>query len=150
MENLTFSVEINAPRETVWNVLWNESTYPEWTSAFCEGSHMVTNLKEGSKVLFLDGNGSGMVSKVAVHKPNELMSFEHLGEVKDGVEDTESEQVKAWAGAYENYTLTVNGNKTSLIIEMESKVIPDEFKEYFLKAFPVAIDKIKELSEAKV
>jgi hypothetical protein len=26
------------------------------------------------------------------------MSFEHLGEVKDGVEDTESEKVKAWAG----------------------------------------------------
>src|SRR5688572_26468739 len=95
MEKLNFSIDINAPREKVWKVLWDDSSYRKWTSVFMEGSCVETdNWKEGSKVLFLDGKGAGMVSKVAVNKPNEYMSFEHLGEVKDGVEDTSSEKVR--------------------------------------------------------
>ncbi len=147
MEKLIFETTINAPRQTVWENLWSEHKYPEWTSAFCEGSHMVTDLKEGSKVLFLDGNGSGMVSKVAVNKPNEYISFEHLGEVKNGVEDTTSEQVKMWTGAHENYTLTGNGNKTHLFIELESVGMPTEFKDYFVKTWPVALNKLKAMAE---
>jgi len=51
---------------------------------FAAGSYAKTdNWKEGSKVLFLDGKGQGMVSTVAKNKPNEYMSFKHLGEVKD-------------------------------------------------------------------
>jgi hypothetical protein len=146
MEKLTFSILINAPRQTVWDVLWNESTYPEWTRPFCEGSHMVTDLKEGSKVLFLDSNGSGMVSRVAVNRPNDYMDFEHLGEVKDGIEDADSEQVKSWAGAHETYTLTDAGNQTQLVVNMDTT---EEFKEYFLEPWPKAMDKIKELAEKR-
>ena len=148
MEKLTFSKTINAPRETVWNILWSDTTYPEWTSAFCEGSHMVTDLQPGSKVLFLDGKGSGMVSKVAEKREPEYISFEHLGGVKNGVEDTESEQVKVWAGAHENYKLTTVDGQTHLLVDLESGGIPDEFKDYFLKTWPVALDKLKELAEA--
>lgn len=150
MEKMTFNTSINASRETVWAILWSDDTYPDWTSAFCEGSHAVTDWQKGSKVLFLDGKGSGMVSRVAENRPNEYMSFEHLGEVKNGVEDTESEQVKTWAGAHENYTLKTVNNQTELLVEMDSGNIPEEFKSFFLKTWPQAIDKIKALAEAQV
>ena len=68
MTKQEFKVSINAPREKVWEVLWNDATYPAWTSAFSEGSHAVTDWKKGSKILFLDGKGSGMVSTIAEKK----------------------------------------------------------------------------------
>ena len=145
MEKLSFSADINAPSEKVWKVLWNDDSYKKWTSAFYEGSYAETdNWKEGSKVLFLSPEKDGMVSRVAANKPNKFMSFEHLGIVKKGVEDTESDEVKGWAGAKENYTLTEEDGKTNLFIEMDSN---DEFKEYFLKTWPLALEKVKELAE---
>ncbi len=145
MEKINFATTINAPREKVWKVLWDEASYRDWTSVFTEGSYAKTdNWKEGSKVLFLSPDGDGMVSKVASNKPNKFMSFEHLGVVKNGVEDKESESVKGWAGAKENYTLTEENGKTKLVVDLEST---DEFKDYFIKTFPVALEKVKELAE---
>jgi len=145
MEKINFSTEINAPSEKVWKVLWDHESYKKWTAPFFEGSYAKTdNWKEGSKVLFLSPEGDGMVSRVAANKPNKFMSFEHLGIVKKGVEDTESEEVKSWAGAKENYTLTEENGKTKLYIEMDSN---EDFKDYFLKTWPVALEKVKELAE---
>ena len=144
MTKQEFKVSINALREKVWEVLWNDAIYPAWTSAFSEGSHAVTDWKKGSKILFLDGKGSGMVSTIAEKKPAEFMSFKHLGVVKDGVEDTTSDEVKQWAGAEENYSLKpVNGN-TELTVQVD---INDEWKDYFVTTFPKALDKVKELAE---
>ena len=145
MEKINFATTINAPREKVWKTLWDDASYRNWSSVFTEGSYAKTeNWKEGSKVLFLSPDGDGMVSKVASNKPNKFMSFEHLGVIKNGVEDTESESVKGWAGAKENYTLTDEKGKTKLVVDLEST---DEFKDYFIKTFPVALEKVKELAE---
>jgi hypothetical protein len=144
MERKEFKITINSPKEKVWDTLWNDSTYPEWTSVFAEGSRAETDWKKGSKVLFLDGKGSGMVSVIAENIPNEFMSIKHLGEVKDGVEDTDSDKVTQWAGALENYALkTVNG-KTELTVDMD---ITHEYMDYFLKTWPKALNKVKEIAE---
>lgn len=144
MEKLVFSTSITATPEKVWNILWTDASYRKWTAAFMEGSYAVTDWKEGSKVLFLDGRGMGMVSRIAVNRPNEYMSIEHLGEVKDGVEDTTSDRVKAWAGAHENYTLKKNNDQTELTIDMD---ITEEFKEMFAQIWPKALANVKQLSE---
>ena len=144
MEKLNFSININAPRGKVCNVLFDDTTYRKWTAVFAPGSYAETDWKEGSKALFLDGKGNGMVSRVAKSAPNEFLSLEHLGIVKDGKEDTESEAVKGWAGARENYTLKEIGGVTELTVDMDSD---DEFKDYFAKTWPKALDKVKELSE---
>jgi uncharacterized protein YndB with AHSA1/START domain len=145
MEKLNFSTDIKAPREKVWEILWNMDSYRAWTSAFMEGSYVKTdNWKEGTKVLFLDPAGSGMVSTVAKNTPNEFMSFSHQGIVKDGVEDTTSENVKGWSGAKENYTLSGTNGATHLQIEMD--ITPD-FKDYFAKTWPIALEKVKALAE---
>ncbi len=139
MKKINFSVDINAPREKVWNVLWDDASYRSWTSVFSEGSHAETDWKEGSKVLFLNETGDGMVSKIAKKNEPEFMSFEHLGEVKNGVEEQ-----KEWAGAHEDYMLKETNGITHLQVEMDSTA---EFEEYFSKTFPKALEKVKELSE---
>lgn len=145
MEKIKFSTSIKAPKEKVWNVLWEDASYRKWTSPFHEGSYAETdNWKEGSKVLFLGPGGNGMVSTVAVNRPNEYMSFEHLGEVKDGVEDTTSERVKVWAGSHENYTLKEKDGLTELTVDLD---IPEEFKDMFSQMWPKALTVVKNLSE---
>jgi uncharacterized protein YndB with AHSA1/START domain len=144
MEKSTFKTTINAPREKVWDVLWGEISYPQWTAPFSEGSKVDTNWEKGSKVLFLDSSNRGMVARVADKVPNEFMSFQHLGEIDNGVEDLTSDKVKTWAGAYENYTLTNVNGKTELLVEMD---LADDYKDYFIKTWPIALDKVKELAE---
>lgn len=144
MEKMVFTANIKASKEKVWSALWNDASYREWTSVFMPGSHAVSDWQQGSKILFLGSNGDGMVSQVETVKPNEFMSFKHLGEIKKGVEDTESEAVKGWAGAHENYTLIDEDGGTLLKVEMD---ISDDFKDYFEGTWPKAMDAIKQISE---
>jgi len=144
MQTLHFSTSIKAPREKVWATLWDDAGYRKWTSAFTEGSYAKTDWKEGSKVLFLDGKGNGMVSKIETSRPNEYMSVKHLGEVKNGTEDVDSEAVKAWAGARENYTLTEVDGTTTLKVDTD---ITEDFKEYMEKTWPKALEQLKDLCE---
>jgi len=147
MENMNFSVDIKAPKEKVWDALWEDASYRKWTSAFMEGSHAITdNWREGTKVLFLDPKGSGMVSMVAENKPYDFMSFKHLGEVIDGVEDTTSDRVKQWSGSFENYTLTESGAGTHLEVDMAGN-LSEDFKAYFSATWPKALQKLKEIAE---
>ncbi len=142
---MKFSIDICASNEKVWDVLWNDTSYRQWTSVFAENSHVVTdNWKEGTRVLFLDGKGSGMVSKVAANKPGKYMSFQHLGEVRDGVEDTTSDKIKTWAGSFENYTLEEKEGNTHLMIDMD---IVEEFKDIFVNTWPKALELVKNLAE---
>lgn len=152
MEKQQFSIAIDAPREKVWNTLWNDDSYPAWTAVFSEGSRAEIDgkpagqqgWKKGSKIMFLNSKGEGMVSSIAENIPHEYLSIRHLGFIKDGIEDTESEQVKKWAGALENYTLkTVDGN-TEVTVDMD---ITEEYKDYFVNTWPKALDKLKELAE---
>jgi hypothetical protein len=56
----------------------------------------------------------------------------------------DSDEVKVWAGAHENYTLKDVQGKTELVVDMD---INDEFKDYFSATFPIALQKVKELAE---
>src|SRR6187549_361027 len=106
MEKLQFSIDIAAPSQKVWEVLWGDDSYPRWTSVFGEGSRAVTDWQEGSKVHFLGGNGSGgMYSRIDRRVDNELMSFRHLGVIKDGKEQPSDKESKEWENAMETYRL---------------------------------------------
>ena len=144
MERQTFRTMIDAPRERVWDILWSDATYREWTSVFSEGSRAESDWKEGSKILFLGGKGEGMVSKIAAKRPPEFMSFKHLGEVHNGVEDLDSESVSKWSGSMENYTLRDVKGRTELTVEMD---MTDDFKDYFLETWPKALEKLRSIVE---
>lgn len=145
---MEFNISINAPKEKVWHALWDDANYRAWTAAFAEGSRAETdNWKKGSKVLFTDGKGSGMVSTIEENIPNEYMSIRHLGMVKDGVEDTTSAEVQQWAGAMENYRLTEANGKTEVNVFMTSNSMNKQMLDYFQGTWPKALNKLKALAE---
>ncbi|WP_126246308.1 SRPBCC family protein [Chitinophaga rhizosphaerae] len=146
MNKQTHQIDIQAPREKVWETLFGVETYPQWTKAFNEDSQVKTDWKKGSRALFTDGNGDGMVSRIAENIPNEFMSIEHLGTIMGGVEDTTSPEVQQWNGAHENYRLQDIEGGTRLLIEMD---IDDksEYAEMFAGMWPKALAAVKEISE---
>jgi hypothetical protein len=144
MEKIKFEIQINATPEKVWNVLWDDATYFQWTSAFGEGGKAVSDWQEGSKIFFLASDGSGMVSEIARKIPNRFMSFTQFGTVDKNLESTESEEAREWLGARENYTLEPENNGTFLTVDMD---ILEKYKNYFSETWPGAMQKIKELSE---
>lgn len=145
MEKKFYSASINAPKEKVWETLWSKGSYEAWTSIFAEGSTAVTDWQEGSKVLFTDGKGSGMVAKIAKRRENEYLSIEHLGMLKDGTEIMSGPEVESWSGAHENYTLKEENGVTKLDVDID---ITDDMIAYFDETWPKALDKLKEIAEA--
>lgn len=146
MKRLEFTKEINASAQKVWDTLWNETTYPQWTSAFNPdgASTMQSDWQVGGKTLFLDNKGSGMVSTIKTkNEPYEIV-FEHLGEVIDGKEDTTSEKVKSWAGSLEEYHLSENNGVTTL---MASCQMSEEWEQMINNGFIKGLEVVKKLSE---
>lgn len=139
MTTLNFSVTINAPKEVVWDKLWSDASYRQWTAVFSPGSFAETDWKEGSTVKFLSPSGDGMYSLIEKKTPYEEMTFKHLGEIHKGVQEA-----KDWAGARESYRLKETNGTTELSVQMDST---DDFKEYFEKTFPKALQVVKEISE---
>ncbi len=140
MNKLTFTIEIAAPCEKVWRILWDDETYRRWTTVFYEGSHAVSDWQLGSKVQFLGPDGNGMISRIVQLVPNETMVFEHLGEIKNGVEELSA----SWAGAHEAYHLAPKNSHTVLTVLLDTH---DEYAAYFTNTFPKAMDIVKALSE---
>jgi uncharacterized protein YndB with AHSA1/START domain len=156
MEKLHFSITINAPKEKVWDTMLDDETYREWTTPFSPGSHFIGSWDQGSKIQFLgpDENGKtgGMTSMIEENRQYEFISIKHLGEIKNGVEDTTSDAVKEWAGAHENYTFKEVDGKTELLIDMEGNGQPEseaskQMAEMFKDMWPKALQKLKEISE---
>ena len=151
MQKLHFSITINAPKEKVWHTMVDDKPYREWTAAFNPGSYYKGDWSKGSKILFLGpdpktGEEGGMVSRIAENKPYEFISIEHLGIVKNGVEDTTSEEASKWAPAFENYTFIEKGGATEVLVEMD---IEDENKKMFEEMWPKALQKLKEIAEKR-
>jgi len=146
MTRLTFSTTIDAPKELVRRTMLEDETYRQWTSAFQEGSYAVTDWRPGNKALFMAPDGSGMVSRIAEHRPNECLSLEHAGMVRRGVEDTGSAEVKTWAGARENDTLREHGSAVTLSVDMDTT---DDYKQYFETIWPKALAALKALAEQR-
>ncbi len=153
MQKIHFSIQINAPKEKVWDVMLGDVTYREWTKAFHEGSYYKGDWSEGSKMLFLgpDETGTsegGMVSRIKENRKYEFISIEHIGIVANGVEDTTSEEATKWSPAFENYTFIEKNGSTEVSVDMEAA--NDEYKEMFENMWPKALQKLKEVAERNV
>ncbi len=150
MQKIHFTVQINAPKEKVWDTMLGDSTYREWTASFHEGSYYKGDWSEGSKMLFLGPDESGkkdggLVSRIKENRKYEFLSIEHIGLVMDGVEDTESDEARKWTPAFENYTFTEKDGGTEVSIDMD--IVNEEYKEMFEGMWPKALLKLKEITE---
>jgi uncharacterized protein YndB with AHSA1/START domain len=146
MKTLHFATVIRASRATVWDVMLAPDTFRLWTAEFIEGSYYEGSWELGARIRFLAPDGNGMASVIAENRPHEFLSIKHVGYVKDGVEDTESEMVRSWAPAYENYTLSDAGTSTELAVDND---VTPEFEAYMTKVWPLALARLKKLCEAR-
>lgn len=149
MQKLHFSITIDAPKEKVWNTMIEDETYRQWTDVFNPlGCYYEGSWEEGSKMLFLgpdaQGKIGGMISRIKENRPYEYISIEHIGLVKDGKEDTTSEEVKKWVPAFENYTLKDSDGMTEVLVDLDSN---DEYAEMFEGMWPKALQRLKEICE---
>ncbi len=138
-----FEITINASASKVWQTLWDEGSYMQWTSAFHTGSYAKSDWKMGSKIQFLSPGGKGMFSAIEFLEPNQKMVFKHLGEIKD-YQEQPIEDSASWSGSKETYTLTETNGVTKLVVGVD---FPHEMESYFNEAFPKALAIVKELAE---
>jgi len=138
---LNLTIDIKAPKEKVWEVLLQDDTYRQWTAVFHPGSYAESDWKEGSEALFKTPEGDGLISKVILHQPAEVISFEHLGTLKNGVRSSEAFE---WKGFRETYRVSAKGGGTELRIEQD---ITPEHTGWFTDTWNKALQKVKELAE---
>lgn len=148
MKRKTYQTTVNASREKVWSALWGEDTFPKWTAPFSQGSRAVTNWEEGGKILFLNGENEGMVSRVEKKRENEYMDIVHIGIVdKEGNEDYDGEKVKPWSGAHEIYTLkTLENGNTELTVHLD---VDGEYEQFLDTTWPKAFAELKAVTEIR-
>ncbi len=144
MERLQFSIEIRAPREKVWNVLWEDATYRDWASIIDEGQYAVGDWSEGGKIQFLHPSGSGVSSVIEKLAPNEFVSFRNAADIKDWKEQPLAEKSEEWSGGTESYSLREEDGVTTLTVAFD---VPQAHKDEFEDKFPKALQRVKMLSE---
>ena len=138
-----------ATQEDVWHAITLPEHYCAWTKVFASSSHFVGNWNKGDSIRFLATNAKGkldgMVAEIAEANFPSFLSIRHLGYVYDGVDDTTSDEIKSWAPAYENYTLTKVSDQETLF-ELEQDVT-DDYYEMFLGLWPKAMVALKDIAE---
>lgn len=148
MQKLHFEIMIEASPEKVWQAVIGEESFREWTKPFNETSYFEGGWNEGDSIRFIGtnekGEPEGMISEIAESRPYEYLSIRHLGYIIGGKEDTESEAVKKWAPAYENYTLTPTDGGTKFAVDMDAE---EQYLDMFNDMWPKALVKLKEVAE---
>lgn len=137
----------------------DKDTYSIWCAEFNPDSRSTADsffekdhdgdFVANEKIKFLGrdekGEVGGMSSRVKEVKKYEFISFEHLGYIVNGVEDTESDYIKSIMPSYENYTfIKIDENKTIVKVDVESD---PKYTEMFTVMWPKALNKLKEICE---
>jgi hypothetical protein len=144
MKEMQFSIEINAPKERVWDTLWQDETFREWASIIDPETYMVGELKEGHEIQFISGaNGYGVTSLVEKLVAGEYLLLKHHADTQ---EDGKREREKEWTGGGESYSLATKDSSTTLSVALD---VPPELKEYFEVNYPKALERVKVLAERK-
>jgi uncharacterized protein YndB with AHSA1/START domain len=140
------SISIHAPKQKVWNVLLNDETTRQWYAEFSAGTHVETDWKVGSKAVFTDNNGDGIIGKIVQNKDAELLSLEYQGAMLKGSEDYEGDMAKAVKGWMEIYKLSEINGVTELTISCD---MSENYFDEMSLAWDRALQKIKTLSETR-
>ncbi len=145
MATISYEIEIAAPADKIWNILWDKSSYSQWTRFFSEGSQYTSDWKVGGRTLFLDSSGkNGMISTIdSLNEPYEVV-FQHIGFLENGEEVFNTREIAEWSGAHEKYFLTEFDGYTKLASELQTT---PEYEEPMLEGFEKGFAVVKELAE---
>lgn len=141
MKKMQFSIEIQAPKERVWDTLWQDETFRQWAGIIDPGTHMVGVLKVGNEVQYISGNGYGVTSKVLKLTPGEFLLIGHSADTQDG---GKQKREKEWTGGKESYSLGETNGVTTITVAFD---VPEEMEGYFQVTYPKALEQVKQLAE---
>lgn len=140
MKTISFEKKIHAPIEKVWDTLWNDKSYREWTKHFTPGSHYESDWEIGGKILFLDADRNGMTATITkLEKPYEVI-FNHLGDVLNGVEGEPYGK-----GSFEKYFLQELDGITTLTVSVD---VDEEYEQDMNDGFTNGLEEVKQLAES--
>jgi Activator of Hsp90 ATPase homolog 1-like protein len=142
IENVT---QINAPATKVWQVLTDEKYYLQWYEAFGSGSKAISDWQQGSKIIFADDNGMGLIGTIVVFNPGKEFRIQMKGLLVEGVEDYDSPDAKVLGLAEERYVLEEENGITTL---RTSADMDEGWFDAMNASWTEALKKIKGLSEA--
>jgi uncharacterized protein YndB with AHSA1/START domain len=157
MEKLTFSVDIDARAEVVWNTMLDDATYRRWTRVFHEGSRFIGDWELGSTIRFVGPDDTapgtvpedsrddgGLLGVVVERRTNEYIGIEYRGLIVRGADDTTSAEAKRFAGARENYAFDEHDGATTLTVDLDTDAA---YAEMFRDLWPRALDQLKAVAE---
>jgi uncharacterized protein YndB with AHSA1/START domain len=139
-------ITLRAPQKKVWEILTRDDHTRTWYAAFREGSHAVTDWKEGSKAAFLDNDDNGIVGIIETSQPFSLLSLVYTGAIKKGVEDLDGPDAIQVKGGHETYRLTEINGGTELHISLD---MDSSFFDYMSKSWDKALEIIQDLAESR-
>lgn len=142
MNEMQFSIAINAAKERVWATLWQDATFRDWASIIDPETYKVGDLQEGNEIQFISAaNGYGVTSLAETVRPGEFLRLRHRADTQ---ETGSREREPQWTGSAETYTLAEEDGVTTLAVAFG---VPPELEEYFEDAYPKALQRVKELAE---
>ncbi len=139
------TIEIQAPKANVWEVLQQDQYTRQWYEAFSKGSKADTTWQTGTKAVFTDDSGNGIIGRIEENSPEDFLSIKYNGVVTDGKEDYDSEGAKAVNGWQETYRLIETDGKTQLEIRSD---MSEKYFDSMSAAWDKALQKVKELAES--
>lgn len=150
MKTIQSTIQIQAPAEKVWQVLWNTSTNRQWARAFGEGMYYSSDWEEGGKVTLSNEEGTGGFGVIEKKIPNQLLRIREKGWIEnwkalpiDYSVPVNGKNLK-WEAGIGEYRLTENDGETELQVEIE---LGDDWAMILAPVFPAALKLIKEIAE---
>lgn len=149
MKKITFTIEINSPKNKVFEKIVELENYKKWTAPFNPTSYFEGGWNKGDKIQFLgtdtDGKKGGMASEIADNVYGEIISIRHLGIVDGDTIITEGPAVESWTPAYENYYFEEKDGVTTFTAELDTN---EEYETYFSETWPKALEVLKQICES--
>lgn len=145
--NICKSVSINATKEQVWHALFDDKNYKVWASIFQAGSYAQTDWSLGSKIVFFDKSGFGLLGEVIESRPYEALSVKYSGFMEEEGEKALSIDLEVVTGSVESYKLSTLDGATRL--EVCADLLPTYYED-MCNNWDEALLKIKSLAEQKL
>lgn len=149
MKATHFEIDIKASRQKVFDTMLGKESYSEWTSVFNPSSYYEGSFEEGAEIHFIglseEGKKEGMVGIVRSLRSPNFVSMEYIGVFYGDKVVTEGAGMEDFIGSTETYRFEgVDESATRVLVDLD---VPDEYEDYFNKAWPKALEKLKEMCE---
>lgn len=139
MTNLHYKVILNNNVEYVFDKFFEIENYKQWTKPFNPHSNYSGSFGLNNEVFFHDQNNDGMKVEITKYEVNKIVEFTYVSSIENGVETKFENSHKN----FERYTF--RNLQDELVMIDIALCIPEEYLEFFEKAWAQSIDIIHDL-----